>query len=63
MDSGIPILGTSNLEAQISYKYVKGTDISCEYFPFLAYQRSVQLLHEKLDTFIEALTAFTIKQS
>ena len=38
-------------------------DISCKYFSFLAYQRSVQLLYETLDTLIEALTAFTVRQS
>ena len=38
-------------------------DILWKYFTFLAYQRSVQLLYELLDTFIEALTAFTIRQS
>ena len=36
-------------------------DISCIYFSFLAYQRSVQLFHETLDTLIEALTAFTVR--
>ena len=35
------------------------TDILCNYFPLLAYQRSVQLTYETLDTLIEALTAFT----
>ena len=38
-------------------------DILCKYFSFLAYQRGVQLLYEKLDTLIEALTDFTVKQS
>ena len=38
-------------------------DILCKYFSFLAYQRSVQLLYETLDKLIEALTAFTIRQS
>ena len=37
--------------------------ISCEYFSFLAYQRSEQLLYEMLDTLIEPLAAFTVKQS
>ena len=32
-------------------------DTSRKYFSFLAYQRSVQLLYETLDTLIEALTA------
>ena len=41
----------------------KHMDISCKYFSFLAYQRSVQLLYETLDTLIEALTAFTVRQS
>ena len=34
-------------------------DISCNYFHFLAYQGSVQLTYETLDTLIEALIAFT----
>ena len=38
-------------------------DILCKYFPFLAYQRGAQLLYETLDTLIEALTDFTVKQS
>ena len=38
-------------------------DVLCKYSSFLAYQRSVQLLHETSDTFIEALTAFTMRQS
>ena len=32
-------------------------DNSGKYFSFLAYQRSVQLLYETLDTLIEAFTA------
>ena len=36
------------------------TDILCEHFSFLAYQRSVQLLYETLDTLIEALTGFSV---
>lgn len=35
------------------------TEILCNYFPLLAYQGSVQLTYETLDTLIEALTAFT----
>ena len=38
-------------------------NISCKYFSFLVYQRIVQLLYETLDTFIEALTALTVRQS
>ena len=38
------------------------TDISCKYFSFLAYQRSIKLLYETLDTLIEPLTAFTVRQ-
>ena len=38
-------------------------DNSCKYFSFLAYQRTVQLLYETLDTSIEDLTAFTVRQS
>ena len=34
-----------------------------KHFSFLAYQRSVQLLYETLDTLIAALTAFTVRQS
>ena len=34
-----------------------------KHFSFSAYQRSVQLLYETLDTLIEALTAFTVRQS
>ena len=37
-------------------------DISCKCFSLLVYQRSVQLLHETLDTLIKALTAFTVRQ-
>ena len=37
-------------------------DILCKYFSFLAYQRSVQLLYETLDTSIDALIAFAIRQ-
>ena len=37
-------------------------DILWKYFSFLAYQRSVQLLYDTLDTLIVALTAFTVKQ-
>ena len=36
--------------------------ILCKYFSFLAYQESVPLLYETLDTLIEALTAFTVRQ-
>ena len=36
--------------------------ISCNYFSFLANQRFVQLLCETIDTLIEALTAFTVRQ-
>ena len=36
-------------------------DIWCKYFSVL-YQRSVQLLYEMLETLIEALTAFTVRQ-
>ena len=32
------------------------TDILCIYVSFLVYQRNVQLLYEKLETLIEALT-------
>ena len=38
-------------------------DISCKYFSFLAYQRTVQLLYEILDTLIADLTFFTVRQS
>ena len=38
-------------------------DNSCKYFSFVAYQRTVQLLYETLDTSIEDLTAFTVIQS
>ena len=38
-------------------------DILCKYFYFSAYQGSVKLLHETLDTLIEALTDFTVRQS
>ena len=37
--------------------------ISCKYFSFLAYQRSMQLLYETFDTLIEDLAAFTARQS
>ena len=37
-------------------------DILWKYFSFLAYQRSVQLLYDTLDTLIVDLTAFTVKQ-
>ena len=37
-------------------------DILCNCFSFLVYQRSVQLLYEMLDTLIEALAAFTVRQ-
>ena len=37
-------------------------DISCKYSSFLAYRRRVQLLYEMLDTLIEALAAFTMRQ-
>ena len=36
-------------------------DVSCIFF--LAYKRSVQLFYETLYTLIEALTAFTVRQS
>ena len=38
-------------------------DILCKCFSFLAYQRSMQLLYETLDTLIETLAAFTVRQS
>ena len=44
-------------------KFVKVTiDVSCKYLSFLACQRSVKLLYEGLDTLIEALAAFTVRQ-
>ena len=43
-------------------RFVKvNIDISCKYFSFLVYQRSVQLLYETIGTLIEALTAFTVR--
>ena len=38
-------------------------DTSSKYFSFLVYHTNVQHLHETLDTLIEALTAFTVRQS
>ena len=70
LDSSIPILGTSNLGAQIrkacekkkKKTFVKvNIDISCKHFSFLTYQRSAQFLHETLDTLIETLRTFTVK--
>ena len=43
--------------------FVKVNRYFVQILSFLAYQRSVQLIYETLDTLIEALTAFTVKQS
>ena len=57
LDSGIPILGTSNLAVQITLAWEKvSIDISCIHFSFLGYKRSVQLLYETLDTLIVSLS-------
>ena len=68
LDSGIPILGTSNLGAKTGkpgeFFFVKvSIDILFKYFSFLAYKRKVQLLYEMLGTLIEALKTFTVRQS
>ena len=63
----MPILGTFNLGTKISYargkKFVKvNIDTWCKSFSFLAHQRNVQFLYDTLDTLIEALGAFTVRQ-
>ena len=57
------LIGAPKLDKPGKNFFVKVKGISCKYFSFLAYQRSLQLLYETLDTLIEALTAFTVRQS
>ena len=67
LNSGIPILGISNLGIQLRQAWGKFFRQSEHryfvYFSFLAYQKSVQLLYETLNTLIEALATFTVRQS
>ena len=55
-------MGTSNLGAQIRQAWEKKICESKHRY-FSVYQRSVQLLQEKLDTLTEFLTGFTVRQS
>ena len=54
---------TPKLSISGKKRFVKiSIDISRKYFSFLASQRSVLLFYETLDTLIEALKAFTVRQ-
>ena len=44
-------------------KFCESKHVSCKYFSFLTYQRSIEILYETLDTLIEALPAFTVSLS
>ena len=64
MDSGRPILGTSNWVPKLgmpgNFFLVGGNKHRYfAYLSFLAYQRNVKLFYGMLDTLIKALTSFT----
>ena len=63
-DFGHVLFGRSN-QVGLRGKYFGkvNLDVSCKYFSYKAFQRSVQHICEMLDTLIEALTAFTVRQS